>query len=330
MNVLDIIALKEGYKKSNKEIIEIVKTGTLPTLFKEDFEDRKRQLVKHLNQVKDLQILSYWDNEYPESLKNIGDPPVILYYMGDIALLKSNTVSIVGTRKPTNYGKTMCEEIVKNLNAYTIVSGMAYGIDAIAHQNAKKTIAIFGNGIDIIYPKSNEWLYHKIKNEGLIISEYFPGTKAAKYTFPYRNRIIAGLSEKTIIVEAAKKSGSLITARYALDYGREVIAVPGDITRPNSYGTNYLIYSGAIPLLSFKHLQEIFNINEYENTSLVESENSGLAEKILKLIEEGMDNLDTICDNLTGEDISLILSTISQLEIMGKISQENGKYITKF
>jgi DNA processing protein len=205
---------------------------------------------------------------------------------------------------------------------------MAYGIDSIAQRNAKKTIAVLGNGVDIIYPKSNETLYNKIKEKGLIISEYFPGTRATKYTFPYRNRIIAALSEKTIVVEAAKKSGSLITARYALDYGREVLAVPGDITRLNSYGTNYLIYSGATPIISLQHLKELFGITNLEGeTSTENPEEMELKEKILKLINEGKNNLDSLCENLK-EDVSSILSTIMQLEIDGKLSQENGTYFT--
>jgi len=328
LNILDIITLKEVYKKSNKELLEYTETDTSPTLFKEEFEENKRKIVQSLDKIEDLGIITYWDEEYPDLLKTINDPPVILYYFGDPSLLKSKTVSIVGTRKVTDYGKTICIEIAKALSSYTVVSGMAYGIDSIAQRNAKKTIAVLGNGIDIIYPKSNESLYNKIKEEGLIISEYFPGTRATKYTFPYRNRIIAALSEKTIVVEAAKKSGSLITARYALDYGREVLAVPGDITRLNSYGTNYLIYSGATPIISIQHLKELFGITNLEVENYNENpEEMELKEKILKLINEGKNNLDSICETLK-EDVSTILSTIMQLEIDGKLSQENGTYFT--
>jgi DNA processing protein len=326
LNVLDIITLKECYKKSNTELLIYSKDGKMPTLFKEDFEENKKSIVKKLNKIRDLGIITYWDDEYPDLLKNINDPPVILYYFGDISLLKSKTVSIVGTRKPTEYGKSICEEIVKNLNGYTIVSGMAYGIDSIAQKRSKKTIAVLGNGIDIIYPKSNESLYNKIKKEGLIISEYFPETRATRYTFPYRNRIIAGLSERSIVVEAAKKSGSLITARYALDYGREVLAVPGDITRINSYGTNYLIYSGATPVISMEQLREMFGYTNLEGQYFSgKEENTDLENKILKLILDGKNTLDLICDSLK-EDVSSILSLLMQLEMDGKIGQENGTY----
>jgi len=299
----------------------------LPTVFKEDYEEKKRNIFKRLNQVKDLKILTYWDEAYPDLLKETIDPPIIIYYFGDISLMKSMKVSIVGSRKPTSYGKTVCENIAKTLDSYTIVSGMAYGIDSIAHINSKKTIAVLGNGIDVVYPKSNENLYARIKNEGLILSEYFPGTRPARYTFPYRNRIIAGLSEKTIVVEASKKSGSLITARYALDYGREVLAVPGDITRINSYGTNYLIYSGATPIISLEQLRELFRVNKTfdNNNTIIEDKNSILENHILQSIMNGKDNLDLICDSIN-EDVSLILSTIMKMEIEGVIGQENGVY----
>jgi len=307
-------------------LIEFVDTETLPTVFKEDYEEKKRNILKKLNQVKGLKILTYWDEAYPDLLKDTNDPPVVIYYFGDISLMKSKKVSIVGSRKPTSYGKTVCENIAKTLDSYTIVSGMAYGIDSIAHLNSKKTIAVLGNGVDIVYPKSNENIYTRIKNEGLIISEYFPGTRPARYTFPYRNRIIAGLSEKTIVVEASKKSGSLITARYALDYGREVLAVPGDITRLNSYGTNYLIYSGATPIISIEQLRELFGINKtFGNSKVISEDNNLIENNILQLISSGKDNLDLICDSLN-EDVSLILSTIMKMEIEGIIGQENGVY----
>lgn len=307
-------------------MIEFVDTETLPTVFKEDYEEKKRNVLKKLNRVKGLKILTYWDEAYPDLLKETNDPPVVIYYFGDISLMKSKKVSIVGSRKPTSYGKTVCESIAKTLDSYTIVSGMAYGIDSIAHLNSKKTIAVLGNGVDIVYPKSNENIYTKIKNEGLIISEYFPGTRPARYTFPYRNRIIAGLSEKTIVVEASKKSGSLITARYALDYGREVMAVPGDITRINSYGTNYLIYSGATPIISIEQLRELFGINKaFANSKVISEDNNLIENNILHLISSGKDNLDLICDSLN-EDVSLILSTVMKLEIEGIIGQENGVY----
>lgn len=322
MDTLDIITLKEIYKKTNVEIINIIEKGIRPNLFEKDFEDKKKSVFKRLNKASNYSILTYWDDDYPDELKNIADPPVILYYIGNLELFKTKKVSVVGTRKPSQYGKNMCEDIVKILENFTIVSGMAYGIDSISHRNAKKTIAVLGTGIDVVFPKANEDLYQKISKEGLIISEYMPGTPGMKYQFPYRNRIIAALSEKTIVVEAAKKSGSLITARYALEYGKDVLAVPGDVSRFNSYGTNFLIYNGAIPIISLEVLKEIFNINEIRMNIDNLPEKS---KKIISLIKKGEDTAEKISYFLN-EDISSILTSLMELEIEGKIRQENGIY----
>jgi DNA processing protein len=322
MNTLDIITLKEVYKKTNDEIIGIIERGIRPNLFEKDFENKKKFIYKRLKHSAEYSILTYWDDEYPEELKNIFDPPVVLYYIGNLDLFKTKKVSVVGTRKPSQYGKNICEDIVKVLENYTIVSGMAYGIDSISHRSAKKTIAVLGTGIDVVFPKANEDLYQKISKEGLILSEYMPGTPGMKYQFPYRNRIIAALSEKTIVVEAAKKSGSLITARYALEYGKDVLAVPGDVSRFNSYGTNFLIYNGATPIISLEVLKEIFNINEMRMNIDNLPEKS---KKIISLIKKGENTAEKISYFLN-EDISSILTLLMELEIEGKIKQENGIY----
>ncbi|BBE30031.1 DNA polymerase III [Tepiditoga spiralis] len=318
MNTIDLITLREVYKLSNEELIEAFEKNLLP--FKEDFNEKKKYLYDILSK-KNIGIITYFDDEYPELLKEIPDPPVILYYIGDISLLKTNTVSVVGTRKPTEYGKKMCSLITNEINNYTIVSGMAFGIDSIAHMNSKKTIAVLGCGVDIIYPKANMHLYNKISNQGLIISEYFPGTKPAKYTFPYRNRIIAGLSKSTIVIEAAKKSGSLITANYAMDFGREVYALPGDINRINSYGTNYLIYMGAKPIYSLEEIQKTFNIEQ-----LVKINNFSVEEcSIINLINDGKNTVELLYENSNFE-ISKILSILMKLEISGHLQNVDGVY----
>ncbi|MGM0640234.1 MAG: DNA-processing protein DprA [Thermotogota bacterium] len=322
MDTLEIITLKEVYKKSNDEIINIIERGVRPNLFEKDFENKKKMIFKILNKSKDYSILTYWDEEYPQELKNIVDPPVILYYKGSLDLFKTKKVSVVGTRKPSQYGKNICTDIVKILEDYTIVSGMAYGIDSISHRNAKKTIAVLGTGIDVIFPKTNEDLYNRITQEGLILSEYMPGTPGMKHQFPARNRIIAALSDKTIVVEAAKRSGSLITARFALDFGKDVLAVPGDVTRFNSYGTNFLIYNGATPIISLEVLKELFNINEMRMKIDNLPEKS---KKIISLIKKGENTAEKI-SYFMNEDISNILTSLMELEIDGRIKQENGSY----
>ncbi len=182
---------------------------------------------------------------YPQSLKNIFDPPEVLYYLGDLKVLGKN-VGIVGTRKITETGRKITEKITAEFveQGFTIISGMALGVDAVAHfsaiKNGGKTVAVLGAGVDIIYPPANRDLYNSIfKSGGLIISEVPPGTTVRRELFPARNRIISGLSEAVVVTEAALKSGSLITARLALEQGRDVFAVPG------SPGCDYLIDQGA-------------------------------------------------------------------------------------
>ncbi len=323
MNKLDIILLKEVYKKSNLEIIDVIENNKNISMFKDDYEEKKEVIKNNLKKVPNLKIISYWDEEYSEKLKKISDPPVILYCLGNLNLFKTNSVSIVGTRKPSSYGRELTKNICSVLKDYTIVSGLAFGIDSISHQNAENTIAVLGCGIDIIYPKSNYDLYNSIKEKGLIISEYFPGTPPMKHTFPYRNRIIAGLSEKTIIVEAAKKSGSLITARYAFEYSRDVLALPGDITRINSQGTNYLIYLGATPIYSLDLLRDLF----FEDNVLIQNTKklNDFEKKIFNLIKLEKNNIEILCEELD-EDTSEILTVLMQMQIKAVIKEIDGFY----
>ncbi len=200
---------------------------------------------------KNIKIITYYDCNYPNMLKEIAQPPWVLYTIGNLNLVNSPTLAIVGTRNPTNYGKVIAEKISKDLVDYefVIISGMARGIDSIAHKgslnNKGKTIAVLGSGIDVIYPKENCDLYKEIASEGLLISEYPPGETPHPGYFPQRNRIISGLSYGILVIEASISSGSLITAQHSLDQSREVFAIPGPITSKNSLGTNSLIKQGA-------------------------------------------------------------------------------------
>ena len=194
------------------------------------------------------------NKEYPEQLRNIYDPPLKLYVLGNKQILNQKGIAIVGTRKATEYGKKVAFQFAKELckKGINIISGLALGIDTYAHMGALqpectgKTIAVLGSGLDEIYPKENIDLAKQIiKSGGCIISEYSIGTKPEKLNFPQRNRIISGLSEGVLVVEAGEKSGSLITADFALEQGREVFAVPGNISSNVSIGTNNLIKQGA-------------------------------------------------------------------------------------
>ena len=200
------------------------------------------------------EVIEYSDETYPELLRHIGDAPKQLFCRGDISLLQSICISIVGTRKPTPYGAWASKAIAKRVaeSGYTVVSGMAFGVDSAAHRGAieacGRTIAVLGTGIDICFPSSNATLMKKIEETGLIVSEYPPGTRGTTFTFPRRNRIISGLSLGTVVVEAGIKSGSLITADMAITQGRTVFALPGNINNIMSIGCNKLLHDGAVPI----------------------------------------------------------------------------------
>ena len=199
------------------------------------------------------------DDEYPYYLRNISNPPRKLYCLGNIELLRQRCVSIVGTRKSTNKGNYIAKTISQNLSlqGYVIVSGLAMGIDRQAHLGAIKnncrTICVLGSGFKDLYPKENKKLFNYIITKGgLAISEYGPTEKATPDKFPMRNRIISGLSESIIVVEAGLSSGSLITAELGIEQGRNIYAVPGDIFSDNYKGTNKLILNGATPIISIE------------------------------------------------------------------------------
>lgn len=200
---------------------------------------------------KNYEYILWSDPEYPEKLKQVSDPPLILYYRGDISLLKNYGLAVVGSRQSSGYGQEMAATICKEISCsgITIISGFAYGIDRQAHMasvdNSGSTIAVLGTGIDLIYPGMNKDLWVKVADKGLIITEFFPGTKPDARNFPYRNRIISGLSLGVLVIQSALKSGSMITATLALEQNKEVFAVPGAVTMENYDGCNHLIKQGA-------------------------------------------------------------------------------------
>ncbi|MFE3974312.1 MULTISPECIES: DNA-processing protein DprA [unclassified Peribacillus] len=235
------------------------------TLFLKDLHSLNT--IDKLKRYEDCQIhcLTIFDDDYPFLLKQIFDPPWVLYLKGDKKLLtRRSTLGVVGTRKPTSYGlealKTILLPLVKK--KFVIISGVAAGIDAEAHKitlgEGGDTIGVLGGGHLQIYPKSNISLAGEIINKGLLLSETPPEKRAEPWMFPLRNRIISGLSLGIFVVEAKEKSGSLITAQSALEHGREVFALPGNVTSPESLGTNQLIQDGAKLVLSSKQIEEEF------------------------------------------------------------------------
>ena len=221
---------------------------------------------------KNIAIIPCDDPLYPALLKNIHDPPVVLYVLGAPELLNCRGLGIVGSRAATHYGKDIAQQMAGSLSrqGFTIISGLALGIDTAAHNGALaaegKTIAVLGCGLDIVYPPSNHNLYKRIASAGAVVSEYPLGTKPDSFRFPARNRIISGLSLGIVVVEAANRSGSLITASHALEQGREVFAVPGRIDSVKSAGTHTLLQQGAKLVHSINDIVEEFPANVFQQS----------------------------------------------------------------
>ncbi|MBK2296331.1 DNA-protecting protein DprA [Francisella philomiragia] len=285
-------------------------------------------------------LITYTDQAYPESLKHISNPPFVLYCTGNIKLLETAQLAIVGARKNSTYGKNATCKLCKELKGsnITITSGLAYGIDTLSHkyalENSLNTIAVVGTGVDIIYPSSNRELYSNIiSNNGLIISELPLGTTASRYTFPQRNRIISGLSKGVVVIEAASKSGSLITAQHALEQNKEVFAVPGSIFSTSSQGCNELIKQGAKLVCDINDILEEINIdpnNSLQETSTkIADDNINLSDSekvILDIIGQELTTIDKIVteSNLPYMEITPILF---ELELKSLIESVPGGYI---
>lgn len=281
-----------------------------------------------------ISCLTKDDISYPKLLKEIYDPPICLFVRGEI-IADELFLAIVGSRKNSIYGQQITEKMTGFLasQGITIVSGLAFGIDSIAHETAVakggKTIAVLGSGIDKkhVTPPAHRSLAEKIiHNNGAIISEYPPGAMANKYTFPRRNRIVAGMSFATLVIEAAEGSGALITAECALDNGREVMAVPQNITAPNSVGVNNLIKKGAHPITKPEDILEILNwqnnikLKAQKNTNF----NTPLEEKICQTLSTEPKSIEQIIKE-TGLDSASVNATLMIMEIAGKARDLGGK-----
>lgn len=279
------------------------------------------------------------DSRYPERLKKITDPPENLYYKGDWDQnLFENCLAVVGSRKMTKYGEKICTNLVSQVAArgITIVSGFMYGIDAMAHRAAVrvggKTIAVMPCGIEKIHPAYQKKLYKEIlKKNGLIVSEWADYQSAAKWTYPKRNRIVAGLSQAVLIVQAAEKSGSLITARLAEKFKRKLFAVPGPLTSSVSIGTANLIKEGKAEIVTdAKDIVKVFQKKQYK-IKLQESQNANLADQnsLEKRITNTLKVEPLSIDELARKlkiSVNILGSTLSEMQIKGFLEEESGKY----
>lgn len=280
--------------------------------------------------------ISYNDTCYPEYLKYIYDPPAVLYIKGRISK-DEKCVAVVGSRRATAYGLGMAEKISSELakSGLTVVSGMARGIDSKAHAGALgaggRTIAVLGCGLDIAYPYENRELMKKIINSGAVISEFLPGVPPIPFNFPARNRIISGISLAVTVVEANEKSGSLITANYALEQGRDVFAVPGNINCMNSAGTNRLIRDGAGIVTEVSDILDELNISHgtCSSLNLIKSLPAGEFNNdemsVAKKLKDGPVHIDSIARDC-GISVQLAGSILVMLELNGFVEQLPGKF----
>ncbi len=305
---------------------------------------------KELAEVKKLgvRLVSWDESEYPKRLLEIYDPPPLLYVRGDLQVLARHSISIVGTRRPTPYGNQMAERLGRDLadRGLVIVSGLARGIDSSAHKGAcaaarGAAIGVLGNGIDVIYPKENKKLFALVEQRGAIITELPLGTYPAPENFPVRNRIVAGISLGVVVAEGAQYSGSLITARLAMEFNREVYGVPGNATQPSSFAPNQLIKQGAKLVTSWEDVveelptevrAELFPVEPTtpeQRATLFEAALSPAEKKLYGLL--GTDearHVDELVEQ-SGLNSSTVLATLFELEMKGIVRQMPGKQFVK-
>lgn len=306
--------------------------------------------AKELAQVQasGCRLLTWDEPAYPHLLRQIYDPPPLLYVRGNVELLDRHSLAIVGARRPTPYGNQMAERLARDLaeRGLVIVSGLARGIDSSAHKGALAstrgaTIGVLGSGIDVVYPKENKKIFAQMEERGAIITEFPMGTFPAPQNFPIRNRVIAGIGLGVVVVEGAQYSGSLITARLAMEFNREVYGVPGNVTQPTSFGPNQLIKQGAklvtgwedvveeLPTAIRAELLPIETTTAEERASLVEASLSPTERTLYNLL--GTDearHVDELLES-SGLSSSEVLASLFELEMKGVVRQLPGKQFLK-
>src|SRR6266581_754459 len=313
---------------------------------KEAFKRAEKELAG-IQKIAGCILLNWTEPEYPQSLLQIYDPPVLLYVRGDPQVLNLPSIGIVGTRRPTLYGTQMAQRLGRELAArgLVVVSGLARGIDAMGHQGAMaangRAIGVLGTGIDVCYPKENKKLYEKVLERGAIISEFPLRTHPAPENFPVRNRIVAGMPLGVVIVEGAQYSGSLITARLAMEFGREVFGVPGNVTQAVSFAPNQLIKQGAklvtsaddvieeLPTPVRAALVQAMQADTGQRNLLLAASLSPVEKKIYELLSaDETKHVDEIVDG-SGLNSSEVLATLFDMEMKGIIRQLPGKQFSK-
>ena len=287
---------------------------------------------------KGISIVSFWDDHYPMLLKKIYSPPVILYWKGQPLQYKEDAVAVVGTRRFTPYGKSVTQKLTSDLVSknISIVSGLARGIDTIAHKAAVagggRTISVLGSGLDVIYPGENRKLVEEICEKGTLISEFSLGTKPDRGNFPQRNRVISGLAHATVVVEAGDRSGAILTALNAVDQNRDIFSVPGRITDKQSVGANRLIRNGAIPVYSGEEIIREINPRLFNPVKSVQKaisiELTDQERMIIQNLGHDPVHIDELANSVDMK-ITALLQILLKLELKNAVQQIGGKQFVR-
>ena len=336
MILSELLGGPEGvFMASGREIRDTVNSfGGLPGvddfcgLFTKDLKGAELLLAKA--EKCGAKLLHISDEEYPDHLASIPDPPALLWYKGDLSIIEKPGIAIVGTRRCSPYGRWVAEELGRRIAACgeRVISGMAEGIDSAGHRGCirggGKTAAVFGTGIDICFPHSNLKLYEELQKNHLTLSEVDPGYGGKAWNFPQRNRIISGLSRIVIVVEGALKSGSMITAGLAGEQGRDVFAVPGNINQPGSLGANKLIMDGATPITDLDAVPELLGLQRPGRAGR-HPELTSQEETLLKVIRENFGQPAELIAHKTVLPSRDCLALISSLELKGLVNNRGNR-----
>lgn len=305
------------------------------------FEHKSEQLLSAEKTItdslkKDIEIIHLNHPDYPESLKRIYDSPPIIFTKGNGEIFKKRTLAVVGTRNATDYGKWVVEDLAGKLNSVQIISGLAFGIDIAAHKAALKnqlpTIAVLAHGLETVYPSLHQKTAEEIlEHNGLLISEQPPFSKMHPQFFISRNRIIAALSEVVLVVESAKKGGSIVTAEFANNYNKDVFAVPGEISKKQSEGTNFLIFQNKAHI--YTNAKDFINWMDWDASKnkkekIIKIDLSQFSDEERVVIQQLSENKEMLIDNLswqTGIGLNKLSSILLNLEFMGLVNQAPGK-----
>jgi DNA processing protein len=296
---------------------------------------RKFDEKKYLFQMrqKSIEFVTFKDKKYPENLRGLDDAPPVLYFRGKMSAMDVNAVAIVGSRKMTSYGRDVSEKLATELAVHgvSIVSGLAFGIDATAHKAALsaggRCIAVLASGVDVVTPKSNSWLAESIIKEekGALVSEFPLGTEPQKSFFPHRNRIISGLSKAVIVIEGMQKSGTIHTAHHAAKQGREVFAVPGSITSPMSAAPHYLIKNGAKMITAVEDVLEELDMQLKVDSEAMEKVMPAdkSESELMGIIENEALHLDELA-RISGLKVAAVSAKLTVMELKGLVKNLGG------